>query len=135
MKYRKMLCAVFILCCCFLWSCSLSFCGLTVGGRKDLVFTCGEDISPVAEEMLEEQPKRETEAAKTVPEATGERVDLNTAGLEELQTLTGIGQTRARAILEYRNQYGPFAQPEDIMQVPGIKEGIFSKIKDQITVQ
>lgn len=135
MKYRKMLCAVFILCCCFLWGCSLSFCGLTVGGRKDLVFTCGEDISPVAEEMLEEQPKRETEAAKTVPEATGERVDLNTAGLEELQTLTGIGQTRARAILEYRNQYGPFAQPEDIMQVPGIKEGIFSKIKDQITVQ
>ena len=85
--------------------------------------------------MLEEQPERETEAAKTVPEAAGERVDLNTAGLEELQTLTGIGQTRARAILEYRNQYGPFAQPEDIMQVPGIKEGIFSKIKDQITVQ
>lgn len=64
-----------------------------------------------------------------------EKVNLNTAGKEELMTLNGIGETRAEAIIAYREQNGPFQRTEDIMQIPGIKEGIFSKIKEQITVQ
>lgn len=62
------------------------------------------------------------------------KVDLNSAGLEELMTLNGIGETRAKAILEYREQNGPFTKEEDIMQVQGIKEGIYSKIQNQIVV-
>jgi competence protein ComEA len=61
-------------------------------------------------------------------------VNLNTAGLEELMTLTGIGQTRAEAILAYREEEGAFRSPEDIMNVEGIKEGIYEKLKDEITV-
>lgn len=62
------------------------------------------------------------------------KVNLNTAGLEELMTLTGIGQTRAEAILAYREEEGDFRSPEDIMNVEGIKEGIYEKLKDEITV-
>ena len=61
-------------------------------------------------------------------------VDINTAGLEELMTLNGIGETRAKAIIEYRSEKGAFTKAEDIMQIPGIKEGIYRKIQDQIIV-
>ena len=57
------------------------------------------------------------------------------AGLEELMTLKGVGESRARAIIEYREQQGAFETPEDIMNISGIKEGVFSKIKDQIAVR
>ena len=63
------------------------------------------------------------------------RVDINTAGVEELMTLKGIGETRAKAIIEYRTQNGPFTKAEDIMQITGIKEGIYTKIQDQIIVR
>lgn len=62
------------------------------------------------------------------------RVNINLAGLEELMTLNGVGETRAKAIMEYREENGPFQSIEDIMLIPGIKEGIFSKIKEQIAV-
>lgn len=55
--------------------------------------------------------------------------------MEELVTLKGIGESRAKAIVEYRMQQGPFTCIEDLMQVTGIKEGVFSKIKDQIVVR
>ena len=67
-------------------------------------------------------------------EQGGGKVNLNTAGLEELMTLTGIGQTRAEAIITYREEEGAFQAPEDIMKVDGIKEGIYEKLKDEITV-
>lgn len=67
--------------------------------------------------------------------ASDGKVDLNTADLEQFMTLTGIGETRARAILEYRNSNGPFSSVEDIMNVQGIKEGTFAKIKDEIVVR
>ncbi|MBQ0000941.1 MAG: helix-hairpin-helix domain-containing protein [Clostridiales bacterium] len=63
------------------------------------------------------------------------KINLNTAGLEQLITLNGIGETRARAILDYRETHGPFASAEEIMHVQGIKEGTFVKIKDQIVVE
>lgn len=61
-------------------------------------------------------------------------MNINSAGVEELMTLNGIGETRAKAIVEYRTQNGTFTKAEDIMQVPGIKEGIYSKIQSQIAV-
>lgn len=64
-----------------------------------------------------------------------DRVNINTATLEELTTLPGIGDTRARAIIDYREQNGAFGNIEDIMQVTGIKEKSFSKIKDSICVK
>lgn len=62
------------------------------------------------------------------------RVNINTATREELMTLTGIGESRAEAILAYRREAGLFQTIEDIMKVSGIKEAAFQKIKEDITV-
>ena len=61
-------------------------------------------------------------------------MNLNQASLTELMTLPGVGQSKAQAILDYRDTNGSFRQIEDIMQISGIKDGIFQKIKDKITV-
>ena len=61
-------------------------------------------------------------------------VNLNTADIAALTTLPGIGESRAKAIISYREQHGAFAQIEDIMKISGIKQAAFSKIKDKITV-
>ena len=73
---------------------------------------------------------------RTPPEAASlpaDAVDVNTAGLEELMTLPGIGEVRAQAILDYRAEHGPFRYPEELIRVKGIGEGILSGILDQIT--
>ena len=62
-------------------------------------------------------------------------VDLNTASKEELMTLPGIGEAKAEAILQYRSEHGGFSCAEDLLQISGIKEGVFSRIKDRITVR
>ena len=61
------------------------------------------------------------------------RVNINTAGLEELMTLPGIGEVRARAIIDDREANGPFLYPEDLTRVKGIGEGILAGVLDQIT--
>lgn len=62
------------------------------------------------------------------------KVNLNSAAKEELMTLPGVGETKAESIIAYREQHGRFQTIEDIMQISGIKEGLFVKIKDYITV-
>lgn len=61
-------------------------------------------------------------------------VNINTASVEELTMLTGIGESRAEAIVEYREKNGGFETIDAIMRVSGIKEALFAKIKDRITV-
>ena len=61
-------------------------------------------------------------------------VNINTADVSQLMQLNGIGQSRAEAIVAYREQCGQFKQIEDIQQVTGIKAGLYEKIKDKITV-
>ena len=60
------------------------------------------------------------------------KVSLNQGTKEQLMTLTGIGEVRAKAIINHRTQKGPFEKIEDIMLVEGIKEAMFEKIKDDI---
>lgn len=72
---------------------------------------------------------------ESMPEASdGSLINLNTADADRLQTLPGIGESRAADILSYRERQGGFRTIEEIMQVPGIKESIFEKIRDKITV-
>jgi len=59
-------------------------------------------------------------------------VNINTAGVSELTTLPGIGESRAESIVAYREQHGSFARIEDIMKISGIKGAAYEKIKDRI---
>lgn len=61
-------------------------------------------------------------------------IDINTASMDELCTLPGIGKSRAEAIISYRQEYGCFTSIEDIMQVSGIKSGMYEDLKDKIYV-
>ncbi len=62
--------------------------------------------------------------------APGTKINLNTASVDDLEKLPGIGKKKAAAIVSAR----PFSAPEDLMKVKGIKAGVFAKIKDYVTV-
>lgn len=82
-------------------------------------------------------PKAGANQSLSVPDRTlsvSDRVNINTASKEELMTLSGIGESKASQILSYREENGYFEKTEDIMNISGIKEGVFGKIKDKITV-
>ena len=63
------------------------------------------------------------------------RIDLNTAGKQELMTLPGIGESKADRILEYRLAHGRFSSTEELMNVSGIGSGVYENMKDRITVK
>lgn len=63
------------------------------------------------------------------------RININTADESQLMTLTGIGEAKAKSILAYRQEQGAFEKIEDIMNISGIKETVFEKIKDRICVE
>lgn len=65
---------------------------------------------------------------------TDGRININTATPEMLCTLPGIGESRARDIIAYREKHGGFSKPEQIMEVSGIKQAVYEKIRDLITV-
>ena len=92
-------------------------------GKKQPAAT-KEPASPAKPAAAE---KGKATAAKLAP---GEKVNLNTASAEELDKLFDIGTVRSQAIIEGR----PYKKIEDVMKVKGIKEGIFEKIKDHLTV-
>lgn len=78
--------------------------------------------------VLPEGQDAQTEQAGESP------VNLNTATREELMTLPGIGEAKADAVIAYREENDGFSSPEEIMNISGIKEAVFSQIKDRITV-
>ena len=135
--------------CAALAGCGMSFCGFSLQDKDEMVFACEEYDSTRPELSdgdadgtlsFQEQDEVNLSGAgtDTQPEKESraeELVDINAAGAEELMTLNGIGETRAAAIIEFREQNGPFVSIEEIMLIPGIKEGIFSKIQDQIVVR
>ena len=67
--------------------------------------------------------------------AAGEPVNLNTAGLEELMTLSGIGEAKAESILQYREKVGPFQSIEELKNVSGIGDAMFERVKAYIVVE
>ena len=84
-------------------------------------------------EVLSETP--EETPVKIEENLLPKLVNINTADEKELMSLPGIGQVRASAIIEHRQREGDFEKIEDIMNVKGIKTGIFSKINNLICVK
>lgn len=129
----------------------LSEAALTCVNRAG-VLTDGQQLYILTQEEMERQGLDPAEMAKasdgqmngsagtgqntgmTAQVQQDNRININTADEAQLTTLTGIGATRAQAIIAYREENGPFAAIEDIMNVQGIKEGTFAKIKDEIVV-
>lgn len=68
-------------------------------------------------------------------EAQDGLIDINRADAAELMTLPGIGASKADSIISYREENGGFSSIEDIMNVEGIKEGVFNRIKEHIKVK
>ena len=70
----------------------------------------------------------------TATDAQSALVNINTATADALMSLPGIGKSKADSIIAYREEKGKFSRVEDIMNITGIKEGVFNKIKDMICV-
>lgn len=62
-------------------------------------------------------------------------VNINTAGLEELMTLPGIGESKAQAIIQYREEHGDFQNVEELTNISGIKSGVYEKIKELVRIR
>ena len=106
---------------------SLNLAGKLSDGAKIYVPARGESEAGHRSEGLDDEPERQSLSE------TGGTVNINTASKEELMSLSGIGASKAEAIIAYRQGSGPFQTPSDIMKVKGIGEGMYQKIKDRIT--
>ena len=111
-------------------------------GRLWWLWTVGTSAAALLAAVLLLFPKGEplTGAVYPPPSPTAvppvserERVDVNRADLELLMTLPGVGETRARAIIQYRGEHGPFRYPEELISVPGIGEGLLEELLPLIT--
>ncbi|MGC9099977.1 MAG: helix-hairpin-helix domain-containing protein [Caldisericum sp.] len=90
--------------------------------------TDGEEVIVPAKENSTSNSTVSASNAKTG------KININSATKEELMTLPGIGEVKANAIIDYRTKHGPFKSIHDIVNVSGIGEKTFEKIKDLITV-
>lgn len=106
--------------------------------NQALPVTDGEMIILFTKEEWQTAKESGTVSEKASADGSAEqsdgRVNINTADMELLCTIPGIGQTRAQSILTYREQNGAFGSIEEIKKVSGIKDGLFQKIKDKIKV-
>lgn len=99
-------------------------------GQKIYIPNKNEKISAYTSENMGDN----IEQNNTTTKKEGAKVNINTAGVEELDQLPGIGPAIAQRIIDYRNEHGEFKKVEDIQEVKGIGDAKFSEIKDSITV-
>lgn len=98
-----------------------------------LFFSGSKDTASVTSFDYVTSSKAQTLDASS--EAQTKLVNINDADLDELMTLSGIGQKKAQAIIDYRKTNGRFNSCEEITNVNGIGQAIYENIKDEITVE
>lgn len=123
--------------------------GLTKKAAKEYVnlakeLTDGERIyipskeeledSAIAQELDLNKPENKQSFNRQESEGEQPKLNINQAGPSDLLSLPGIGEAKANAIIKYREEHGLFKQIEDIKKIEGIKDGVFSKIKDFIII-
>ena len=96
-------------------------------------------IVPTISEKKESKPNITNNAAipsnsTSTEKNTSKKISINTGTLNELMTLTGIGEAKAKSIISYREKNGLFKKIEDIKNVTGIGDALFAKIKENITI-
>ena len=99
--------------------------------RQSLLFVGAVLVFAMAALVLGPSSAR---GATAQPAPQGEKVNINTAGVDELVALPGIGKAYAERIVEYRQKNGPFKRIEDILNVRGIGEKTFERIRDRLTL-
>lgn len=117
--------------------------GLAGGMKEDASQDCLNQAEVLSDAQMirvltieEAQNSNGNDAKDKSGEVTADKglVNINTATCDQLMTLPGIGQNKADSIIAYREENGKFNTVEDIMNITGIKEGVFNKIKNYITV-
>jgi competence protein ComEA len=94
------------------------------------------DGQKVVVPTIEEASQLETvQVDSTKEESSSKYININTADEATLDSLPGIGASKAKNIIAYRESNGGFKSVEELMQIEGIKEGVYNKIKDMITVK
>lgn len=108
------------------------------GLREDAAAESLNQAQPVSDGQMvrvpvmgEEEQSQDGTSAAGVDDG---RININTASVQSLMQLPGIGESKAEAIIAYREEHGAFSAVEDLMKISGIKEGVFQKIKDSVTV-
>ena len=97
----------------------------------------GQQIKVISKKEYKKLKKKSQKESQNESQSGSDKsglININTATAEDLQTLSGIGEVRAKAIVEYRTQNGNFSKIEDIKNVSGIGDATFSNIKSMITV-
>ena len=99
------------------------------------LLTDGQKLTVLTKKQLEAQKDSGSKSDNTSSEALDSgKVDINRADSSQLTTISGIGPSKAEAIIAYRQENGPFKKTEDITKVSGIGDATYQKIKDKITV-
>ena len=101
--------------------------------KKNTVSTTNEEVKNDAIITNEEKALIDTVSSKNIGYESLNLVNINSANLDQLLTLSGIGESKAKAIMSYREKT-IFESIDDIKNVPGIGDSLFEKIKDSITV-
>lgn len=95
----------------------------------------GSDTHGTPGQLAQPLPASATRAGLGSQASSGPGINLNTATVEELTTLPGIGQARANSILTYRSEKGGFRSVEELKEIEGIGDKMFERIKDQIRIR
>ena len=96
--------------------------------------TAESSVSSETEETAEQESAAVESAAESSEAENDRLVNINSANLEELKKISGVGDVKAQSIIEYREKNGGFKSIDEIKNIDGIGEKTFEKIKDKITL-
>ncbi len=108
---------------------------LLTDGQKVYVPTREETTEVTVKDRVSDAATDNFKFGSSEGSAGKRKINLNTANLTELMTLSGIGEAKAKSILQYREKVGPFVRIEEIKNISGIGDAMFDRIKEDITVE